>query len=190
MVCIVLSGIRICIDFTAPFLLGILSLTLPAYQIWQTVSACLLHEAAHIIVVFCTSQRPEKLTVSACGMQLTIRRGTLCPLRSCIPILLSGPLANLVAALVLLHFGLHEAAAANLSLFWFNLLPFCGTDGGTLLRMVLEQKYEPRKEIADHIAQCTALAAALTILALIHITEQRNPVLFVLIIYLTLSDFM
>ena len=189
MVCIILFGIRICIDFTAPLLIGILSLTLPPAQVWHTAAACLLHESAHILAIFITKQHPEKLNVSAAGMQLTIHRGMLCPLRSYLLILQSGPLMNLVFGLLLMH--QHpEAAAAHFALFWFNLLPYRGTDGGTLLRMILEQKYEPHAETAERIAKLTALTASFVILAGMHFTEQRNLSLFVMIVYLIVSEFM
>ena len=189
MVFFVLFGIRICVDFTAPFLLGMLSLTLPPETVMQTAVACILHETAHILTVFCTNQRPQQLSVSAAGMQMRVRRGAVCPTKAYAFILLSGPIANLLAGSVFLKIGLPDAAAAHLSLCAFNLLPVSGTDGGSLLRLHLDHRYMTCPEKAVHTARLIAVITALTVLAFMHISEYRNLSLLVMTVYLTLTSF-
>ena len=190
MVCFRFLGIMLRIDFTAPFLLGILSLTLPAEQVRQTVLACLLHEAAHLITVYLTKQRPAMLTVSAAGMQLTLRRGALCPEKACSLILLSGPLCNLAAGICFLCCGMQQAAAGNLSLCVFNLLPFRGTDGGSFLRMHLTRKNITHTSRAEQLTRILSVTTAFFIITAMHITGYRNFSLTAMILYLTAAEFL
>ena len=189
MICFTVCGIRLRIAFTAPFLLGVLSLALPPEQIKQTLLACGLHEAAHLAAVYLTGQRPDCLTVSAAGMQLTVRRGTLCPLRAYTPILLSGPLMNLLTGVVCHLLGMHPAAVCNISLAAFNLLPFKGTDGGTLLRMLLTEKCTAHAAEAAHTARVFALCSAVMILLVMHFTDTVNLSLLAMTVYLSAAEF-
>ena len=48
-------------DFTAPALLGMLSLMLPREALLRTLTACLLHECAHLLAAAATGQKPRLL---------------------------------------------------------------------------------------------------------------------------------
>lgn len=190
MVCFRFLGIMLCIDFTAPFLLGMLSLTLPPAQVRQTVLACVLHESAHLITVYLTRQRPAALTVSAAGMRLTLRRGALCPTKSSALILLSGPLCNLAAGILFAALRMPQAAAGNLSLCVFNLLPFRGTDGGSFLRLFLTRTHLSRAAFAEQLARILSVLTAIGIFAVMHITGYVNFSLAAMILYLMIAEFL
>ena len=131
-------GMTLAVDFTAPALLALLSLYLTPPALLQTLSACLLHEAAHLLAAALTGQKPSLLRISAAGMHMELRGSILCPTGTYCVILCAGAAANLLAAAYFSFAGLPSAAQANLSLGLFNLLPFRSTDGGTLLHLLLE----------------------------------------------------
>lgn len=141
MVCFDLFGLRLALDFTAPAWFAFLSLYLPPSVLCRTAAACLLHECAHLLVLAATGRKPALLRVSATGLRLEATGTAVMPLRTFAAILLAGPLANLLAAVLFSASGMRESASVHLSLCGFNLLPFRSTDGGTLLDAWLEQHY-------------------------------------------------
>ena len=141
MISVRLFGTRILLDFTAPAWLALLSLMLPGTVLLRTLAACLLHESAHFLAMALLHRPPDSLRISAVGLYLRIRDDALCPTAPLSCILLAGAAANGLAALGLLFFGMPEAASANFSLAMLNLLPYPATDGGTLLELLLTQRW-------------------------------------------------
>ena len=135
-----LWDMTVLIDFSAPAWLALLAIMLPRAVLWQTLAAALLHESAHLLAMYFTHQRPQSMQVSAAGLCLHMRADELCPLGKHCAVLLSGPLANLLAAAVFLLCGCTGAARAGLSLGVLNLLPFSGTDGGSLVYVLLSHR--------------------------------------------------
>lgn len=191
MVCFDLFGMRLAVDFTAPALLALLSLILPADALWQTAAACLLHECAHLLMIAALGQKPALLHLSAAGMRLETVGRAVMPLRLSAWILLAGPLANLAAAAGFALCGLREAAAAHLSLSLFNLLPFRSTDGGTLLYLWLEERLLTRApELPAQILRALAAATAALLLCGMWLLHLRNLSLVGMVAFMVLSEFL
>ncbi len=144
MVCFELFGLKFALDFTAPALFALLSMYLSPIAICRMAAACLLHECAHLLAIAMLGKQPALMRISAAGLRLETDGTAVLPLRLLAVIALSGPIANLAAAAGFYRLGMPEAAAANLSLCWFNLLPFRSTDGGALLYACLEQCFLTR----------------------------------------------
>ncbi len=189
MVCIRLGGITLLADFTAPALLCLLMLIQPQSAVLRVLGACVLHESAHFLAAAITGRKPDTLRISAVGMRLTLKQPALCPLPAYACILLAGAAANLAAAFCCRIAGLHQAAAVQLSLGLFNLLPYRCTDGGTLLHLLAERAgaMQSRRVFRAmmHLPAlfCSVLSAAL----LLH-CGIRNLPLFAMLCYLTASE--
>ena len=189
MVCFELFGVRLALDFTAPALFALLSMYLPRAALLQTVSACLLHECAHLLLIAIYGDRPALLRISAAGMRLEARGTALMPLHRFAAILLAGPAANLLAAAAFLGCGMRDAAAANLSLCCFNLLPFRSTDGGTLLFAWLEKLLLTRApELPRRILRGCGMVTAVCILGML-LPEHRNISLCGMTIFMLIAEF-
>lgn len=189
MVCFELFGVRLALDFTAPALFALLSMYLPRAALLQTVSACLLHECAHLLLIAIYGDRPALLRISAAGMRLEAHGTALMPLHRFAAILLAGPAANLLAAAAFLGCGMRDAAAANLSLCCFNLLPFRSTDGGTLLFAWLEKLLLTRApELPRRIMRGCGMVTAVCILGML-LPEHRNISLCGMTIFMLIAEF-
>lgn len=189
MFCISIFGMELAVDFTAPALLGLLSIYLPQKAFLQMCAACLLHESAHLLMMRLLSQRPAGLRLSAAGMQLSIRSGMLCPLPALTAILLSGAAANFAAALCFFACGDKDSAGANLSLALFNLLPYRSTDGGTLIAALLEHRLiAEHPERVQQIMRLLCIAAALTVSAGLIRMHSRNLSLWSMLLFMTASE--
>ena len=191
MVYIRLFGMNVAVDFTAPALLALLSLLLPPDAVLQTVAAAAVHESAHLIMIALLHQKPAMLRLSASGLRLETAGTAVIPLRFFAWILLAGPFANLAAAILFSCCGLHEAAAAHLSLCLFNLLPFRSTDGGTLLFAVLEARLLPRApDYPAKIMQLLAILTALLLFCGMYLLRLHSASLTAMLAFMLLSEFL
>ena len=180
---------EILIDFTAPAWFALLSLMLPARILLQTAAACLLHESAHFLIMALLHRKPQALRISAAGLSLRMYGGILCPVRVLCAVLLAGPAANLTAAWIFLRCGLPDVFRANLSLGLLNLLPYSGTDCGTLLEAVLSHHLMTKAPAyTARILQITALCTSVLLTALLLSAGVKNPSLWGIIIFLTGAD--
>ncbi len=182
-------GLRLALDFTAPALLALLMTILPPQTVLQTVAACLLHECAHLLMIGLAGKKPALLRISAAGMRLETTGTAVCPLRHFFRILAAGPAANLFAACGFWLLGRPEAAAANLSLCLFNLLPFRSTDGGTMLYAWLEQRFLPcAPRLPDRIMQTLSILTAAAIFAALLLLHIRSISLCGMLVFMLLSE--
>ncbi len=138
MVFLNLFGVEIALDFTLPAMLAWMALTLPQGEFFGTISACILHEMAHLLMILAFRQKPSALYISGIGMRLTLSENAMGRLPQMCCILAAGVLANFGAAVCFLACGQMQTAVIHFSLGCFNLLPFRSTDGGTLIYALLE----------------------------------------------------
>lgn len=150
-------------------------------------AACVLHEAAHCAAIWGLGGRISGLRLSATGAELTLS-GTR-PLGHTAQFLtaVSGPVANLAAALVaarLAERGGEEAlwvfAGLNLGLAGFNLLPMSQLDGGRALRS-LAGIFLP-ETAADALAAALSWAACAAILVLGGLLFWQNRTNFTMLL--------
>lgn len=186
MITVTVFGVTVVTDFTAPAWLALLSLTLPRPVLARTLAACLLHESAHFLAMALLHRRPESLRISAVGLGLRMKAGILCPTAQLVCILLAGIAANASAAGCLYILGMPEAAGTNLSLAVLNLLPFSGTDGGTLLETLLTQHLlTTAPEKINQIMRRVSLGTALLFALLLRAANISSPSLIGMLVFLT-----
>ena len=189
MICFELFGLRTALDFSAPALLALLAIYLSPAALCRTAAAGILHECAHLLAIAYTGSKPALLRISASGLRLEAAGTAVMPLHRFAFILLSGPLANLLAAAGFLLTGKTEAAAANLMLCGFNLLPFRCTDGGTLLHALLEHRYlNKAPELPQRIRLCLSLTAAALIFFRMYRSGTLNLSLCGMLIFMAAAE--
>ena len=102
----------------------------------STVSAIVIHELTHLIVLLICNGRPARLTITPLG--LSIEREGLLSHWDEVWLSLSAPLMNLLLAGLFWIWGLSSFAVyANLSFGLFNLLPIYPLDGAKALYALL-----------------------------------------------------
>lgn len=107
-----------------------------------TISYCLmaLHESAHLAAARMIGLRAEKMTVSPFGLHLTLDCKIVNSFADEVILYLSGPLVNVVFALVFAILGYEDLYKLNTALFVMNILPFPPLDGGMIAVRIISQK--------------------------------------------------
>lgn len=104
------------------------------------LAAVVLHELGHLAALSLLGIGVKKIRLSPCGIE--IRREGAPSLGAELAVNLSGPLTNLLLALVCARFGWMSFSAVNCALGLFELCPLPSLDGGQAL-MNLMQRYFP-----------------------------------------------
>ena len=186
-----IAGMVLAVDFTAPALMALLAMVLPPPALAQMLGACILHEAAHFLAMVLLRRKPACLRVSAAGLRLTVQGDALCPPGTYSAILLAGGAANFLAGAFLLWAKKPDAAWAHISLGLFNLLPYRSTDGGTLVLMLLEQRFlttAPEKPGRIMRGLCIAITAGLSVL--LGAAGITSPSLWGMLLFMGIADVM
>jgi Zn-dependent protease len=108
------------------------------------VAACIAHECGHIVTLILCGEHPRRIVLGAFGMRLERTGAVRLSLAQECLVALAGPGVNLALAGVIALVRRPEipafktAAAVNLGLALFNLLPVEALDGGRALRFLLE----------------------------------------------------
>ncbi len=151
--------------------------------------AAVLHEAAHLSVLYLFRAPPKTVRFSAlgCRMMLDPAKPLSCS-RSAV-VSLAGPVGNLLAfgAMALAGQQGHPFAAANLALGFFHSLPIEPMDGGLALRAVLSALFSQRA--AETVCFTFSLALLLPLAALgflILLRTKYNFSLLAVSVYLML----
>ena len=113
---------------------------------WQLLavilSAALLHELGHLLVLGLLGGRVRALRISVFGAELVTSAGCL-SYPGELAATLAGPAVNLLCGFVLAPLGAWTAAGAHLALGIFNLLPVRPLDGGRALYLLAAWRLGP-----------------------------------------------
>ena len=127
------------------------------------LSAALLHELGHLLVLGLLGGRVTGLRVSVFGAELTTDAARL-SYPGEIAAVLAGPAVNLLCGLALAGLRAWVAAGAHLSLCLFNLLPVRPLDGGRALALAVSALAGPAA--GEGAARWAGALTALTLGAL------------------------
>ncbi len=109
------------------------------------LSACALHELAHMLIMSIFGIYADDITFYGAGVRISSSRTEYArPLVKAL-ILCAGCAANFVIAVFFRNYGQPEAAAINLFTGIFNLLPIGELDGAGLLKLLLICTCRPEK---------------------------------------------
>lgn len=190
MISCTVKGVKLSFDFTFFAAVGIfLALDESGYGIF-CLSACLLHEAAHLAVLFAEKKPPDEIIFSGGGISIRQEKEpSLCALAA-------GCAANLLLFAVFYPLGGRESVyplifgAANLCVCAINLLPVGELDGKKLLLRLLYKLFSQNaaEKTAGIIEAVFTAAAAAAILLMLIFNFNLKAVLILL--YLFLVDFL
>ena len=183
-----LWGVRCRVSLLFPALVTALLLWQPDGLTVSCLLASLIHEGGHLAAMLALGIPPQNCTLGAFGMRIELGH-TLVGYGRNLMVSLAGPLANGLAAALLLMMRCPTAAAVHLMLAMLNLLPAAALDGGEILRCGLcLLGLEPL------VGSVLRLSSALTLLPLATISiwlflAQKNPTLLVVSAYLAVLVF-
>lgn len=155
-----------------------------------TISAVILHETAHLFVMWALECAPKKVKLIPASVQITASFTR--QYKNDIIIAVCGPLANFVLFLTLyLNYLAYKNdtslyyALINLLIGSFNSLPVWGLDGGTVLYCILTKRFSPRTAETT-VKLITLISAVSVIIAAIILTlkAKLNITLYIIGIYL------
>ena len=127
------GGIRCRVSLLFPALVTALLLRQPDGLAVTCLLASLIHEGGHLLAMLAVGVSPRDCTLGAFGLRIELG-GQLMDYRKNLFVSIAGPLANGLAAAVLLMAERPVAATAHLVLASLNLLPAAALDGGEILR--------------------------------------------------------
>ena len=127
----------------------------------MVLSAAAIHELGHYVVLRLLGGRVTALRVSVFGAEMETDGAALSYGRELMAVL-AGPMANLLAGLVLARVGYPAAAGAHLVLCAFNLLPVRPLDGGRAFYLLAGWLLGPAAGggLCRGLGGCTALSLA------------------------------
>lgn len=145
----------------------------------------LLHEAAHLFVIFAAGIIPESVGISALGMRICLPENLQLRYQDNIKISLAGPLMNLFVGGICLASGFDSIALPNLVMGSFHLMPVEPLDGGTALAAFLYAR-TARAELISIAVSCLFLIPVMTMGFIVIIQNPYNFSLLALSVYLML----
>lgn len=136
-----LCGVQIEIGFPFAAAVTLMLLLDRNKTVLPALLCCVLHEAGHLVCLFCFSSPPKAVVFGVFGMRieretdkLDYRREAMCAA--------AGPAANFVCAAIAFLLSVHESgvrsfAALNMGVGIFNLLPVEPMDGSGVVKSLL-----------------------------------------------------
>lgn len=174
---------RILLRFGFPASLALLFLCTDGGFLLRTLSVCFLHELGHGIAMLLTGAGIREIHLHAAGIRMRTAPQLLSKWQELL-ILLSGPAMNLLAAaLLFLRFGCCEMASLHLCMGIFNLLPYSILDGGAVISCLADASPH-----VHHIRIAICVMLSLGISALLACQSIRNPILYLMLLYLAVSE--
>lgn len=130
-------GISVSVTFGFLFLSSVFLICCPTRTALLVSSACLIHELGHCFAAVILNVKFRKLMLWSGGISIT-PQSRIISYRSEITVLVSGPFFNLVFAGLCAAAKANDAMRINLTLAFFNMLPFKSLDGGCTIRLLKE----------------------------------------------------
>lgn len=158
-----------------------------------TLLSTLTHEFGHLLSLLVFNSKPKKVvlkvgSIGILGNFLLNKKGELF-------LYLAGPVLNFICFLLFLAVGqifktafLMNFALINIVLCIFNLLPVMGLDGGSIIYLLICEKFKPSAVNIACLIISLITAALIFILGVnIFLTTKTNPTLILLALYLVLG---
>ncbi len=157
--------------------------------IWlYAVLACAAHEISHIVVMALTGIPIERITFYGAGIKLSSEEVENESARVKAMVYSAGCVMNFILAAVFWQTGVIPAAAANVCVGFFNLIPIGEFDGARLLK--LWAIHNCRAENVDKITRRASIISAVICAALLIMLKGRvNFTLFTTLIYIMVLAF-
>ncbi len=175
---------EVSITFGFLLVMSLLSLTNSPSLGFTAVASCIIHELGHCFATVLRNVKIKKIMLWAGGIQMQ-RDSRIISFSDEIFILLSGPLFNIIFAVIYYYSGMTLAAMVNFMLALFNLLPYSSLDGGCIIKVLFE-KHEHNYEVIQKII---SLIFGASILVFLYLSKSGNITAIATIMLLTVNEF-
>lgn len=151
------------------------------------IFSIILHEFAHLLMMFHLKKEPAQIMISGLGMRIQLPYGGSLSYKDNIKISLAGPLINVFIGLMMLLINKPDLAVMNLALGIMHLLPIEPLDGGLAMRAFLSERFGAEKAKKITIAVSLVFLFPMLILGFMVLLQTRNNFsLLALSVYLML----
>lgn len=136
-----------------------------------------VHELSHLLAAKFIGLRCSNITVYPFGLNLKLKNTIIYSLSDEIILYLSGPLSNILMALLSLIIGFKgDFYYKNLALFLINILPIIPLDGGMIIKKILNYRlgYDGGNRVMRMIS-FLFFALVLSFFAVLLYTQKFNP---------------
>lgn len=149
----------------------------------KAVLFSLLHETGHFLALLCVKSSPKLvlLSVFGIGMELPANLSTA---RKC-TVLMAGFTVNFILSALFFMLGKNIMAYINLAIGLFTAMPLASTDGGAILKMLLEEFFPQKAEICFKTISL-AFLAVISIFVIFTVFLTGNYFLFIALFYMAL----
>ena len=168
----------------SPLFFAVLTLFLLTDRMGIAFPAILIsiaHEAGHFLALICLKTAPKKVKISLTGIQMELYSNM--STEGKISVLSAGFAVNFCLAALLFAFGENLSATVSLLIGIFTMLPLASTDGGSIIKELIEARFTERAKTIENkffISTCAAFSFLLVVAA----TATKNPYLLIAIFYL------
>ncbi len=170
--------------YVSPFFFSVLTLILLLDKTGisgYAVLFSLLHEMGHILALLCKKIRPKAVVVTLFGIHIELP-GNLGTTEKCI-VLMAGFTANFLLGIFFFCVGKTDLAVINIFLGIFTALPIASTDGGSILKTVLEEFFSHKAEKIFKFVSGIFVSIFLLFLILVFILT-KNVFIFITVFYM------
>ncbi len=149
-----------------------------------------IHALSHLVSAKCIGLKCSHITFYPFGLNLKLKNTIIYNLSDEIILYLSGPLSNILMALVVGFVGLKNELLLdfyykNLALFVINILPIIPLDGGMILKKTLNYRfgYDGGNRVM-RVVSAVFLGIVLLFFSYLLYIEQFNPSMCIFIVFL------
>lgn len=141
----------------------------------------IIHEIAHFLALLFTKTHPGKIEIDYFGIRILLPENMSTMKK--IPVLTAGFTINFVLSALFFYLGKIVFACINLFIGLFTMLPLASTDGGEILKTILEEFFSQKAKIifkTISVSFCAVISAILIFLAF----YTKNFFLFIAVVYM------
>ncbi len=177
-----MSRTRICFDFSFFAVISVFIIFVNDGYLFEGIIACTVHELSHLAAMRACGVVAEKLLFYGAGICICNSSVGLLSFAKKLIIYSVGCFANIVLFLIMLVMGNEDAAAVNLLMAMFNLLPIGELDGASILNTLLV-RFAPADKVDAVLSMVELIVIALICAVTIFLSGGINLLSVAVLIY-------
>ena len=182
-------GTKIYISFSFTVCVTFLAIIDKTGLLFVSFAAVLFHEIGHLVIMKLKGIKEIEVSLILASVKVSINE--YLSVRDTALIAFGGPFLNLVlsASILFNNYYLQYFGAANIILFFLNMLPISNLDGGDILKYFLTILFKRKADKVFIFVSCTTLMLLTTLGGLFFFTEYNNPTVLIVGIYLIIMSY-
>ena len=172
--------------FVSPLFFAVLTLILLLDKTGVSCLALLfslLHELGHFLALICEKIHPKNIDVTLFGIHISLPESMSTAEK--VPVLMAGFLVNFLLAAIFFALRKPIFGCINLIIGIFTALPISATDGGSILKAILEE-FVPQKNEKIFKTVSFSFLAVVSVFIVSFAVLTKNYFLFIALIYMAL----